>query len=328
LDWSFEEKEKVLVRVAQSGHKIHNIDPERAFTDVRLTSLREGEILILAGAPPGFVYVPMGEGLLSTPLGGYQAHSVKPWIPLGNTRVIRGDVQEATITAEQELKVLMIPKEIYLKYWHDTYNIQEFSQLLPRVYAEDKMKGLEQILNILQQVALIDKELDDAEVAFIQKFTEAYGLDYSAVELREKLLAGGESDFVGLRQSVLDYLAVDPPYLQVGQLRDLLNLFVKADEEITEEEALILAELNGLFASYLDEDTGQSPYRVWIVPQSPEQDDAVTSLLPDLPKEEIAGGFAYFVGSYYSQDYADMICDKYRTLQFFTFVDQKNGKEI
>ncbi|MCB0225989.1 MAG: hypothetical protein KDI02_20040 [Anaerolineae bacterium] len=325
LDWSLDRRKRVLVRLAQSGHKTINLDPDLAFTDVRLTTLKKDQTLITAGAPPGFVYVPMGEGLLMTPLGGYQAHAVKPWIPLGNTRVIRGDVQEATITAQKPVKLLMIPKEIYLRYWHDTYTIEEFSVLLPQLYLEEEMRAFEQTLEILRQVAMIDQVLDDAEVEFIQKFTHAYGFDYSVDEMRERLLQGKKTDFVTLRQSVLDYLALEPAHLQAARLKDLLNVLVKIDETISDEEALILAELNGLFAGYLDEEAGIIPFTVWLVPQNEEQDQALASLMPALPKQETSGGFAYLAGTYYSKDYAEMISERYRSLHFFATIDQEEA---
>jgi len=261
LDWSFEQRERVLLRIAQSGHKVTNIDPEYAFTDVRLTTLKKDQTLITAGSPPGFVYVPMSEGLMTIPLGGYHTHLVKPWIPLGNTRVIRGDVQEATVTAQNQLKLMMIPKEIYLKYWHDTYNIEEFKELLPQVYREEELRAFEQTFEILRQVAMIDQVLDDSEVEFIQKFTQSYGIEYSAAEMREKLLQGEKTDFVRLRQSVFDYIALKPSHLQAARLKDLINVLANIDEVISEEEALILAELSGLFTGYLDDDANIIPLR-------------------------------------------------------------------
>jgi hypothetical protein len=63
------------------------------------------------------------------PLGGYQPFFVQAWMPLGVTGVIRGAVRNATIVATQELTLLMIPKDVYLKRWHHTYSPQEFAQL-------------------------------------------------------------------------------------------------------------------------------------------------------------------------------------------------------
>ena len=47
-------------------------------------------IMIEAGTPSAFVYVPMGPGLKIFPLGGFRAFAVAPWMPLGVTGVVRG----------------------------------------------------------------------------------------------------------------------------------------------------------------------------------------------------------------------------------------------
>jgi len=327
LDWTAKsaQKEKILFRIAQSGHQTELIDPQAAFADVRVATLREGEILMEAGAPPGFVYIPMGDGLFSTPLGGYQSFAIKPWIPLGNTRVIRGGTQEATVTAQFEVDVLMIPKEIYLKFWHDTYDVDEFKEHLPKFYAEDRLKGYEQIIEILRQVAMVDAHLDEAEIEFIQKFADTWDMAFDASQMRASLVGAGRTDYVSLRQSVIDYLLSSPPFSQVVELRDLLNTFVQSDKEVSDEETLILSEFMGLFASYLeDEDLMQ--YRVLIVPQSNQQDLAIGSLFPDFAKGVFAGGTAYLVGTYYSKDYAQMITDRYRSLHFFSTIEESGFK--
>lgn len=322
ISWSVDRRRRVLARLAESGHQTQQIDIEWAFIDVRLGQIREGETLMLAGAPPAFVYIPMEEGLLSTPLGGYQAFSVRPWIPLGNTRVIRGATQEATVVAQRELPLLIIPKEVYMKYWHATYTVSEFAALLPRFYTHEHLKGFDQILDILRQLALIDSTLDESEVEFIRKFASSYGIDYSAEQLREQLLQGGSTDFVSLHRKVADYLALDPSDAQVAQLRDLVLHFVRADDQVSSEEELIIAELVGMFASRLAEATSLVQYRVLIVPQTPDQDLAITSLFPGFEKKSIAGGSAYSAGQYYSDEYARMICERYRSLGFFTVVDE------
>ena len=136
LDWDRDEKARVLLKIAESGHKIDRIDLTRAFEGVRLISAEIGEVLIEAESPPGFVYIPLSTGLKGTPLGGYLPFSVRAWMPLGNTGVIRGAVRNATIVVEQPLHLLMIPKEIYLKEWHYTYTKAEFRQIVSEIYAE------------------------------------------------------------------------------------------------------------------------------------------------------------------------------------------------
>jgi hypothetical protein len=114
----------------QTGQKLTNFDPVEGFKHVKFAELKAGERLIGAGSPSGFVYIPLGDGLKIIPLGGYQSFSVTAWLPLGTTGVIRGDVRNADIVAEQSMSLLMIPKEIYLRYWYVPYSPLELKDLL------------------------------------------------------------------------------------------------------------------------------------------------------------------------------------------------------
>jgi hypothetical protein len=129
VDWDLAQRQALLAKIEQFGHKTEGIDPDAGFTDVRLVKLRSGEKLIEAGAPSGFVYIPLGEGLRIVPLGGYQAFVVQPWMPVGVTGVIRGSIRNATVLAEKDMDLLAIPKDVFLKHWHHTYTPQEFARL-------------------------------------------------------------------------------------------------------------------------------------------------------------------------------------------------------
>ncbi len=137
LHWDAAETRRVLAKIAESGQKVRDMDLVQAFAGLKLIEVEADEVLIVAGSPPGFVYIALAEGLKGTPLGGYRPFSVYPWTPLGNTGVIRGAARNATIVAEKPLELLMIPKEIYLKYWHSTYSKEEFRQLIPDIYGSD-----------------------------------------------------------------------------------------------------------------------------------------------------------------------------------------------
>ncbi len=130
LDWDSNQRLAVLDRLAQSGHKTAAIDPEKGFDHVKLLTLRAGETLIEAGAPASFVYLPLGDGLKIIPLGGYQPFSVRAWMPLGNTGVIRGAIRNADVVADQDVSLLIIPKDVYLRHWHNPYTAAELMQLL------------------------------------------------------------------------------------------------------------------------------------------------------------------------------------------------------
>ncbi len=128
ITWTASEKQTLLTHLAHYGHPVTQIDLEEAFHHVRLAHLDAGQTLIEAGAPSGFVYLPLGDGLKIVPLGGYATFSVAAWMPLGVTGVIRGDVRNAYAVVEQPVDVLIIPQSVYLKRWHATHSHTSFRQ--------------------------------------------------------------------------------------------------------------------------------------------------------------------------------------------------------
>jgi hypothetical protein len=51
-------------------------------------------------------------------------------MPLGTTGVIRGDIRNADIVAAQGVSLLIIPKEVYLRYWYVPYSPMELVSLI------------------------------------------------------------------------------------------------------------------------------------------------------------------------------------------------------
>lgn len=182
-----------------------------------------------------------------------------------------------------------------------------------------KPSGASQILEILSQVALIDEHLDDREKAFIQTFADAWGIKVEWDVIRAR--AQKDSiDPVRLRSAVDNYLVTSPPAGQVEQLGDVLIALVHADEEVTPEEELILAEVSGMLEAYVDGGESGPRFAVAMVPQSDEQERAIRAVLPDLKPEKVAGGSAYVVGRYFSGRFAEIVSERYRTLNVFTTV--------
>ncbi|KTD32713.1 hypothetical protein Lnau_2361 [Legionella nautarum] len=130
VDWDTSYKQQILHNIGQTGHKVDSIPLDGGFDYVKLFTLETGQVLTHAGDYAGFVYIPLGLGLKGIPGGGYSMFEVSPWIPLGSTGVIRGDIRNATIVAENQVDILIIPKEIYLKHWHHTYSPAEFKQII------------------------------------------------------------------------------------------------------------------------------------------------------------------------------------------------------
>jgi CRP-like cAMP-binding protein len=166
LDWDLESGRQALRRIARSGHRTGEVGLVDGFRDVRLVHVASGEVLIEAGEPSGFVYIPLSAGLRVIPLGGYATLAVRPWVPLGVTGVIRGATRNSTVTAEQDLSLLMIPKEVYLRAWHRTYDADELVQVLAGLRAAHEgecatLTELEKRL-ILKSVTLLAEVPGDA----------------------------------------------------------------------------------------------------------------------------------------------------------------------
>jgi len=130
LDRDSDSWAEFLNRIGESGQLVAEINVKQAFEHVRVANVASGQQLIEAGAPAGFVYIPLQPGLKVIPLGGYLSFSVKPWMPLGITGVIRGGVRNAAVVATEELQLLMIPKSVYFREWHRTYSREEFVRFM------------------------------------------------------------------------------------------------------------------------------------------------------------------------------------------------------
>ena len=132
INWSNKEKLSFLRKIAEQGFKTEHLDIDKAFQHARITEIKPKEALFEAKGFSGLVYFPFSYGLMGTPSGSYDNFIVAPFTPLGNTGVIRGDIRNATIVARKSVKLLIIPKDIYLNYWHATYSVEEFANLIKK----------------------------------------------------------------------------------------------------------------------------------------------------------------------------------------------------
>jgi hypothetical protein len=121
VDWDLARRRDVLAEIGRSGHPVDRIDPEAAFAHVRIVDLRAGEMLIEAGAPAGFVYVPMADYLRGRPLGDYADFTLGGFTLVGLTGVVRGAARNADVYAGADMSLLAIPKAVFLDRWYFTY---------------------------------------------------------------------------------------------------------------------------------------------------------------------------------------------------------------
>jgi hypothetical protein len=186
-----------------------------------------------------------------------------------------------------------------------------------------KPAGSEKIIEILSRVAMIDEVLDEREKNFIETFARTWGIPFSIDDIAKYKTEGEKWSFIALRDCIIDYLSISPPIEQVAQLRDTIQALVNIDEEVSPEEALISSEVNGILMHYVGEGEDSIMFEVYIAPQSEEKEKLVKQFLPNAERKRSAGGYGFLVDSFYSEEYAEIICNKYREFELLTFVIKK-----
>lgn len=175
--------------------------------------------------------------------------------------------------------------------------------------------GAQQLLRVFEAMARVDKHVDAREIEMIEDFARRWHLDPPDLTEGSAEHAG---DVVALRKSVENYLKISPPADQATELLDVLHIFVKADGQVSDEEELVLEEVRGMITGYVSASDEQGRHEVVIVPQNDDQMSAVLSLFPGIETKTMRGGTVYSVGHFFSQRYADVVCDKYISLGLFT----------
>ncbi|MHC4934130.1 MAG: tellurite resistance TerB family protein, partial [Planctomycetota bacterium] len=176
-------------------------------------------------------------------------------------------------------------------------------------------KGATELMAIFKSIAGVDQHIDAREIALIEEFAGRWHL--TPPDLTEGA-AKASGDVLAFRKSVANYLQISPPAEQATELLDVLLHFVNADEAVSEEEEIAMDEITAMIMGYVTQSGDHGGHEVVIVPQTDEQVAAVASLLPGIEATSIRGGTVYSVGRFFSSKYADVVCDKYVALGFFT----------
>ena len=179
-------------------------------------------------------------------------------------------------------------------------------------------QGATKIIEILTQLAAIDDEVAQEEIDLINEFAERWRIDIP------KLSPGAPEKITNLEelnQLVKSYLDEKPDVEVAQNLIDLINMMAEADDEVTKEESMAVGEFTGLIAHYVSQEEGGSvdAFEVVIVPQNEKQSKSVNELLPNIePVQKQGGEQVFIIGTFYSEDYANAVCDKYISLGLFT----------
>jgi hypothetical protein len=175
------------------------------------------------------------------------------------------------------------------------------------------------IIDILTGVATIDGVVDAREKAFINVFANSWGIrvDWSEVVKGSDLPSGQK--YARLRRGIHAYLEGTPPKAQALQLADLLARLIQADEQVTEPEALIAAEIGAHLQQYGD-DRDPVVYEVHLVPQSQAQAEALATAFPRMKRRMLPSGPVGVAATCYSPEYAETVRDQFAGLEWYTAV--------
>jgi hypothetical protein len=113
-----------MAQLQRAGmHPQHSEHPD-FFAGVACVRVARGEAIIKTHEAPEFVVVALGHGLLAEPLGGYAPEPIQPYVPVGIVGVLRGDDRNATVRCLQDLDILVIPRDHFLKHWGHPFDIE------------------------------------------------------------------------------------------------------------------------------------------------------------------------------------------------------------
>ena len=167
------------------------------------------------------------------------------------------------------------------------------------------------------KLAAIDDDVAQEEIDLIKEFADKWNIDIPYLQPGKPEQV---TNLVELKELVQSYLDEGPDVNVAEGLVDLINMMAEADDEVTEEEAMAVAEFTGMIAHYVSLELGGEleMFEVNIVPQGDEQVQAVKELLPDLEDVADRGGRVFKVGKYFSEDYAEAVCSKYISLGLYS----------
>ena len=177
--------------------------------------------------------------------------------------------------------------------------------------------GAQKIIDILIKLAAIDDDIAKEEIDLINQFADKWHIDIPEIKEGKPEEVTNLVELKALVQSYLD----EKPDIEVAEgLTDLINMMAEADDEITEEESMAVSEFTGMIAHYVNAEKGGNVdmFEVNIVPQDEQQIGAINEILPNLESVSDRGGKVFKVGKFFSEDYAEAVCEKYIALGLYS----------
>lgn len=177
--------------------------------------------------------------------------------------------------------------------------------------------GPDSMVSLLIQIAYIDNELHHKEREYIENFLRKWNIQLSIDEVISQQNSINTGNFKALISTVKDYLSILPPEKQVAEMIDTIKELIHIDESVSDEERMIVVEVNSMLQTYLSDDDMFEKYDVFIIPRSEEQEAKAMTVLFNYQQKLLQGVKVFWVGEYFSEEYAEIICEEYRALGLF-----------
>ncbi len=123
---------KLLANMADRGLDTSRIAAAAAAEGLRLVTVPAGTEVLQVDTTSPVVVIPLGSGLRVHPRTGSEPQPIHPWLPVGVTGVVRGGLRNASVVADHEVEVAVVPAEVYLREWFRPYSVEEIPGVVAR----------------------------------------------------------------------------------------------------------------------------------------------------------------------------------------------------
>lgn len=195
----------------------------------------------------------------------------------------------------------------------------------------------EKIIKILQQLAWIDNDFDKNEIELVKHFASEWGVKINESDFLNNPHQNDSSEierFENIKKALVDFLQeAEPPQDQAKHISKIFHDLINADGVISQEEDVIMGELDGILLEYLGEPV--PIYLVITVPQESSQLHTIENILKSIhptidvksKEKKIDGGFGFIMHECLSQAYAELMAEQERSNHKLMTIIKKEIKE-
>ncbi len=200
-----------------------------------------------------------------------------------------------------------------------------FMRMPKRFFFSKKEKEL--FRDLLYRVAYLDNDFDKKEELFIVKQLRNFNIE--PLEDTDIYVEDSQGKrFERAYTALTNYFSLSPSQNKVHFIHDMIHKLIRADSVVTREEVLFLDEVDRLSIKSYQRQDSPANFELYIVPQNQEQFDKVRTLFPSIEEKKIFNADAFFVGFFYTLNFAEQVANNYRDEGLPTFVVVETEKHF